>query len=54
MGNIDAWILRMANQSIGKALGIVFTDSLEITAPVIIIGGLIVAVIVFRPRRTRY
>jgi hypothetical protein len=54
MGNIDAWILRTANQSIGHLLGITFTDSLEITAPAIILGGMIAAWIVFHPRRTRY
>jgi hypothetical protein len=54
MGNVEGWILKMANQSVGRWIGWNFTNLAEIGVPVIILGGMIVAWIVFRPRPPKY
>ena len=54
MNGISAWIIHAANVTIGKALGIVFDQAIEIVGPIIIIGGLLLAWYVFRPRKPKY
>ena len=54
MASVDAWIIHAANVTVGKALGIVFDQAIEVVAPIIIIGGILVAWYVFRPRKPKY
>jgi hypothetical protein len=54
MASVDAWIIHAANVTVGKALGIVFDQAIEIVAPIILIGGIIAAWIAFRPRKPKY
>jgi hypothetical protein len=54
MSGVDSWVLTMANRYIGKPLGFYFSDSMEITVPVIIIVGLVLGWIYMRPRRSKY
>ena len=54
MTGVEVWILHAANATIGKALGIVFDQAIEVVAPIIIIGGILVAWYVFRPRTPKY
>ena len=54
MGNIEGWILKMANQSVGHWIGWNFTNLAEIGVPFIILGGMIVAWMIFRPRPPKY
>ncbi len=54
MTGFDSWVLTMANRYIGKPMGFYFSDSMEITVPVIILVGLILGWIYMRPRRSKY
>jgi hypothetical protein len=54
MGNVEGWILKMANQSVGRWIGWNFTNLAEIGVPFIILGGMIAAWMVFRPRPPKY
>ena len=54
MTGFDSWVLTVANRYIGKPLGFYFSDSMEVTVPLIIIIGLILGWIYMRPRRSKY
>jgi hypothetical protein len=54
MTEFDSWVLSNANHYIGKPLGFVFTDSMEVTVPTLIIVGLVLGWIYMRPRRSKY
>ncbi|MEI9981781.1 MAG: hypothetical protein WDN69_00250 [Aliidongia sp.] len=48
MGNFNNWVLDTANRYVGKPLGFIFSDAMEITIPLIILIGLIAGWIYLR------
>jgi hypothetical protein len=54
MSGLDEWLLRSVNKFTAHYLGFTFDASAEFIAPTIILGGIIIAWIAYRPRRTRY
>jgi hypothetical protein len=54
MGNLDAWLLRSVNKMVGHYFGFTFDNTAEFIVPAIILGGIVVAWIAYRPRTTRY
>jgi hypothetical protein len=54
VGNFNNWVLDTANRYVGKPLGFIFSDAMEITVPLVILIGLIAGWIYLRPRRSKY
>jgi|GEM_PF-7054422 len=54
MGNLDEWLLGHVNHMTSRYFGFTFDSTVEFTVPIIILGGIIVAWIAYRPKRTRY
>ena len=54
MGSLDTWLLRSVNKMVSHYFGFTFDNTAEFIVPAIILGGIVVAWIVYRPRTTRY
>jgi hypothetical protein len=54
MGNFDAWLLQTVNKFTNHYMGFTFDATVEFTVPTIIVGGMIVAWLAYRPRKTRF
>ena len=54
MSNLDAWVLGHVNRFVDHYMGFTFDSTAEFTVPTIVLGGIVVAWIAFRPRKTRY
>jgi hypothetical protein len=54
MSGLDEWLLRSVNKFASHYLGFTFDTTAEFTVPMIVLGGIIIAWIAYRPRRTRY
>jgi hypothetical protein len=54
MGNLDQWVLDHVNRFCNHYLGFTFVDTAEFSVPLIVLGGIVVAWMFFRPKRTRY
>jgi hypothetical protein len=54
MSGFDEWLLRSVNKFTSHYLGFTFDATAEFIVPTIILGGIVIAWIAYRPRRTRY
>ncbi|MGB8842705.1 MAG: hypothetical protein WCC64_16725 [Aliidongia sp.] len=54
MGNWDAWLLRSVNKMVSHYFGFMFDNTAEFIVPAIILGGIVIAWIAYRPRPPKY
>jgi len=54
MDSLNAWLLRSVNKMVSHYFGFTFDNTAEFLIPTVILAGMAIAWIAYRPRPTRY